>query len=106
MNKETNIPSWCFLGETLRLSDKPDKWYKKTSGNYEGQWNKKQLIPFGKATSEYREQYYLCPECDGELEPLQREYRFMCPNCCLVFAWGFGSLYGFGADDDRAEYEE
>jgi len=106
MGNKENIPDWCYRGGSFRFSGKPGKWFKKTSSKYEGQWNKKELIPFGKATFDYRKEYYLCPECDGSLEPMQKEYRFVCPNCRLVFAWGFGGLYGFGADSDRAEYIE
>lgn len=106
MSADRNTPSWCYRGGAFQTGNGPGEWFKKTSGNYAGQWNKKELIPYGLASSEYRQEYYLCPKCDGELEPLQQEYRFACPNCRLTFSWGFGSLYGFGKDSEKAEYIE
>lgn len=106
MDAEQNIPGWCFSGGSFRAGNNLVKWKKKTSGNYVGQWNKNELVPYGKASPEYREEHYLCPECDGELEPMQKEYRFVCPNCRLIFSWGFGGIYGFGIDSDKAEYLE
>ena len=101
-----DIPGWCFRGGIRLTRDKPEKWRQNISGDNIGRWNKQLLIPFGRATPEYREKYYLCPECDGSLEPMLKEYRFVCPNCRLIFGWGFGCLYGFGTDSDRAEYAE
>lgn len=106
MTANQQIPIWCSNGGSLRLSSIPGKWFKKTTGNHVGQWNRKELIPYGKANPEYREKYYQCPECGSSLAPMERKYRFACQGCRLIFASGFGALYGFGSDNKRAEYVE
>ena len=37
---------------SIKLGNKPGDWFKKPSGNYEGQWNRKGLIPYGKANGD------------------------------------------------------
>lgn len=103
---ENKIPSWCYRGGSIRFDNKPGDWFKKPSGNYEGQWNRKELITYGKANDEYRVKYYSCPECNNQLLPIEQQYRFACSGCHLIFAYGFGGLYGFGKGHERAEYNE
>jgi ribosomal protein S27AE len=97
---EDKVPSWCYRGGSFRLDSKPGDWFKKTSG----QWNKKELVPYGKANEEYQTKNYLCPECDNRLFPMDKQYRFHCSECQLIFAYGFGGLYGFGNGHEKAEY--
>jgi hypothetical protein len=100
------IPGWCYNGGSFRFGKEPAKWRQKTSGNNKGQWVKKELIPYGKANAGYRQKYYRCPDCGCDLLPMEKGYRFCCSECRLIFAYGFGSLYGFGGDSNRAEYDE
>ncbi|MEK7815675.1 MAG: hypothetical protein AAB294_02510 [Pseudomonadota bacterium] len=100
MAEGDNIPAWTLRGGSFRHSSTPMNWVKKKSG----QWNRRDLVPYGKVNAEYRRKYFVCPECQNELVPLEREYRFGCLECKLVFGWGFSSLYGFGKGHERAEY--
>lgn len=106
MANEEKIPGWCYSGGIFRSGNKPTRWLRKQSGTKTGQWYRNEMVPYGKATPEYRQDFYLCPECEGSLEPLEKEYRFVCPNCKLIYGWSFGGLYGFGLDSDLAEYLE
>lgn len=101
----SDAPEWTNRGGSFRNGYTPQAWFKKRQGNQIGQWNRKELIPYGRAPSEYRERYYVCPECASALFPLEREYRFACSACRLIFAWGFGGLYGYGKDHEKAELE-
>ncbi len=89
----SKIPEWAFTGGYFRpgfsSNDVPKPW-----SQISGKWKREEMVPFGKASEEYRFQYFHCPECDtGRLKPLDKEYRFGCSNCPLRFGWGFGSLH-------------
>lgn len=87
-------------GGSFRLNSTPTNWSKKKSG----QWHREDLVPYGNVDTEYRRKYFTCPECQNELMPQEKKYKFACPSCRLVFGWGFSSLYGFGEGHERAEY--
>lgn len=85
------LPDWCYKGGFFRpsLHCAPSKWYKK-----KGRWRREYVVPYGKASEEYREKYYRCPECESLLEPSwNKAYTFVCPNCSKIFRFGWGALY-------------
>lgn len=86
------IPDWTFKGGSFRsgygTNDIPSRWYKK-----KGRWRRDEIVPFGKATDDYRVKYYCCPECeDGKLLPEPERRVFGCERCGLLFSTFFGSL--------------
>lgn len=105
-NAPDSIPGWTHRGGHFRGGYEPGPWFKKRTGNQVGQWNRKELVPFGRAAPEYRAKFYVCPECGAALLPLEREYRYACSGCRLILAWSWGGLYGFGSDHEKAEFEK
>lgn len=102
-NNETGMvlgdsADWTSLGGHYRDRSAPTAWRKKQSGA----WDRKELIPYGKAPSTYQEQYYRCPECNGRLLPTNVRYRFGCKGCGLVFGSGWGGLWGYPSDHEKA----
>ena len=89
---------WTSLGGHYRDGSTPTGWRKKKSNA----WDRKELIPYGKAPSSYQEQYYRCPECNGRLFPTNVRYRFGCDGCGLVFGSGWGGLWGYPPDHQKA----
>lgn len=89
---------WTSLGGHYRAGSAPTAWRKKKSGA----WDRKELIPYGKASSSYHAQYYRCPECNGRLLPTNVRYRFGCAACGLVFGSGWGGLWGYPSDHEKA----
>ncbi len=49
-----SIPPWTRRGGTLRLSPTPKPWVRKASY----QWTRKELVPYGSASEDYRSRYY------------------------------------------------
>lgn len=91
---------WTSLGGHIRFDREPTAWRKKATGA----WDRKELVPFGKATPEYRCKYYRCAECGHALQPTNIDYRFGCRNCGLVFGWGFGGLWGYPPGHEKVMY--
>lgn len=89
---------WTSAGGHYRSSDGPTPWKKKQSGA----WDRKELVPYGKASGAYREQYFRCPECDSRLRPTNVRYRFGCEGCGLVLGTGWGGLWGYPPDHPKA----
>jgi len=98
-NNET-LPRWTMSGGFLRsgfsTNDVPTKWTRRS-----GKWTRGELVPYGKATLEYREQFYLCPECQKALEISETPYRFECSDCGLKFNFSFGGLGEVAEDTGR-----
>ncbi len=85
-------PEWTFQGGYFRsglgANDVPSNWYKR-----KGKWIRNEIVPFGKASAEYRNRYYRCPECnDGVLIPERDQRLFDCSECSMQFTMFFGSL--------------
>ncbi len=103
-NKES-IPAWAFSGGYIRFgfstNDVPTKWTKRN-----GKWNRQELVPFGKATNEYRAKYYLCPKCNNPLELSETPYCFECADCDSVFRFSFGGLGETLKDLGRFELDD
>lgn len=89
---------WASLGGHYRSGSRPTQWRKKQSGA----WDRKELIPYGKASANYRDDYYRCPECDARLLPTNLRYRFGCEGCGLVFGTGWGGLWGYPPGHEKA----
>ena len=90
---DKDLPEWTFRGGYFRAgfssNDVPSAWT-----HQKGIWKRDELVPFGKASESYRQQFYTCPECDGaSLLPTAEEYKFVCVSCSMEFGWGFGGLY-------------
>lgn len=102
MNIENNeiLPEWTLRGGSFRsgftTNDVPTKWTRRS-----GKWKRGELVPYGKATPQYCEQFYLCPECQKALEISETPYQFECLDCSLRFKFGFGGLSEVVEDDQR-----
>ncbi len=89
---DDDLPDWTFRGGHFRsgfsTNDVPTKWTQKR-----GRWKRDELVPYGKATPEYRTQFYVCPECaPASLKPSDAQYEFVCEQCETQFKWSFGGL--------------
>lgn len=91
---------WTALGGHIRFRPEPTEWRRKSSGA----WERKELVPYGRASPEYRSKYFRCPECNTALLPTNVRYRFGCCGCGLVFGTGFGGLWGYPAGHSKAMY--
>lgn len=89
---------WTAAGGHYRSGDKPSSWKRKQSGA----WDRKELVPYGKASRKCRDRYFRCPECEGRLLPTNVQYRFGCEGCGLVFGTGWGGLWGYPPDHPKA----
>lgn len=87
----TDLPDWTKRGgyfrPHFRANDIPKPWTDLT-----GYWKREEMVPYGKASDEYRKEYFRCPECKESLTLGEEEYRFECLPCHLVFGWSFGGL--------------
>ena len=107
MNIENNqeLPDWTFRGGHFRLNfstnDVPTKWTRKN-----GKWTRNDLVPYGKATEEYREKFYLCPECQKPLQISETPYHFECDDCRLDFNFSFGGLGESAKDSGRYDLSD
>ena len=85
------IPDWCFRGGSFRAGfsteDVPASWIFKGD-----RWQRSDLVPFGKASLEYRERFYICSVCSGKLLPSAAAYEFVCSECSEIYKWGWGGL--------------
>lgn len=103
---EKDFPDWCYLGGSFRfdgIDATPTNWTHKASG----QWQRKEMIPYGNVDADYREKYFVCAECCGLLQPHQNNaYHFYCSGCYRIWRWGFGGLWGYGSNHAEAEYLE
>lgn len=87
----SDLPEWTLRGGFFRpnfgTNDVPQPWARK-----KGRWKRDELVPYGKASEEYRKKYFTCPDCFSSLVIAAEEYRFKCENCFMVFGWHFGGL--------------
>ncbi len=85
------LPDWTFRGGSFRsgfsTEDIPTAWSRRS-----GKWKREELVPYGKASPDYRRKYFICPECKKQLTLGNEEYRFRCDDCGLEFKWSFGGL--------------
>lgn len=92
--------AWTRLGGHIRFGSEPTAWRRKANGG----WDRQELVPYGKATAEYRAKYFRCAECGEALLPTNMDYRFGCVNCGLVFGWSFGGLWGYPPGHEKVMY--
>jgi hypothetical protein len=90
---------WTALGSG-RTGARPGRWYR--AGN--GQWKRSGLLPFGRIGDDHRSRLYVCAECETPLEPTTRRYYFGCVGCGLVFGFGWGGLWGYPSDHEKAMF--
>ena len=93
----SELPEWTRRGGFFRskfsTNDVPQPWTRK-----KGLWKRDELVPFGKASEEYRKKYFTCPDCSSSLKIADEEYQFKCENCYMAFGWHFGGLLEHGED--------
>ena len=71
----SELPEWTRRGGFFRskfsTNDVPQPWTRK-----KGLWKRDELVPFGKASEEYRKKYFTCPDCSSSLKIADEEYPF------------------------------
>lgn len=89
--------NWMALGSG-RPGQRPGSWRRSSNG----QWKRGGLLPFGRVSDDYRVRLFTCAECGTPLRPTTRRFYFGCVGCGLVFGFGWGELWGWPSDHEKA----
>lgn len=90
---------WTGAGSG-RPGARPGRWYRTDAG----QWKRSGLLPYGGVSESYQTRLYTCAECSAALKPTTRPYYFGCGECGLVFGYGWGGLWGYASDHEKAMF--